>query len=135
MATGPRDTTKLKGSLDIITTETGDLPEYLINLLSGIGASIFGGITVAIIPIIIRAYNAYKESKKATRPDKISKLAKILDVLDRFFPTWSSLKSLSKNRIFKLSYLWIVIVHITAKLFSGTESAVNYILQKSPDPT
>ena len=31
MATGPRDTTKFKGSIDILTTETGYLPEYLIN--------------------------------------------------------------------------------------------------------
>ena len=31
MATGPLDTTKRKGSLDILTTDTGDIPEYLIN--------------------------------------------------------------------------------------------------------
>lgn len=47
MATDAGNTTRRKGSLDLLTTETGDIPEYLINGVPVItGASVFTSLFV-----------------------------------------------------------------------------------------
>ena len=106
----------------------------ILNLLTGVSISIIGGVVASIIPLIIRAINAYRESKKVPPGEKRDWKEYTIAFLNRFFPTWSGLKAFSTNRIFRMSYLWIVFVPLVAKFFSKTESAVNFVLQKAPEP-
>jgi len=85
----------------------------------------------AAIPLVIRAIASAREAKK----EKVRTSTTHGDLyifLNNYLPTWQGLKTLATNRIFKTSYLWIMLVPLIAKFLSHTETGINIILQQSP---
>lgn len=86
-----------------------------------ITAELIAPIVGMVTTLIAKLIEEYIEERK-----KEKKKVKIKDVFLKIIPDWQNILGLSKNRLFKLSYLWIIIVPILAKvLFSANEISNN----------
>jgi hypothetical protein len=62
-------------------------------------------------------------SENLSVEERINKFKRDIEYIA--IPNWTSLSSLGKAKVFKSSYLWVVVVPIIAKLFKGIEDIVS----------